>query len=77
MRPRFMPWWAAFSTVTVLGWGLILVSAMLSEETAGGSGHVGALFLGWAFALAWFAPWLLAYAVVQFLRRRLAGASGQ
>lgn len=71
-RPRLMPWWAAFLLVVGLGWGLLIVSALVNESAKGGSGHVGALFLGWAIMLVWFAPWLLAYAVFQFVRRRRA-----
>ena len=54
------------------GWVLVFVGAMLQETTAGGAGHVGALFFGWAFVLIWFAPWLLVYAGIQFFRRRHA-----
>jgi hypothetical protein len=71
-RPRLMPWWAVVSTVVGLGWALVVVGAMLRETPEGGAGHVGALFFGWAFVLIWFAPWLLAYAVIQFFRRRHA-----
>lgn len=68
--PKLMPWWAVFMIVIGLGWGLVLVSAMWNETTAGGAGHVFALFFGWAIVLVWFAPWLLVYAVIQLLRRR-------
>lgn len=71
-RPKVMPWWAVFSIVIGLGWALMIVSAMLKETQEGGAGHVGALFLGWALMLAWFAPWLLAYAIIQSFRRRRA-----
>lgn len=71
-RPKRMPWWAVFSITCGLGWALALVSAMLREGPETGAGHVFALFFGWAYALVWFAPWLLAYAVIQSLRRRLA-----
>jgi len=71
-RPKLMPWWAAFSIVIGLGWGLVLAGAMLNETANGGAGHVGALFLGWAIVLLWFAPWLLVYGVVQLFRRRRA-----
>lgn len=71
-RPRMMPWWAAFLLVVGLGWGLLWVGAMVNETAHGGSGHVGALFLGWAIMLAWFSPWLLGYALIQFVRRRRA-----
>lgn len=71
-RPKLMPWWAVFSITFGLGWALALVGAMLRQTPEGGAGHVGALFLGWAFALIWFAPWLLVYAVIQFFRRRHA-----
>jgi uncharacterized membrane protein required for colicin V production len=67
-----MPWWAVFLVVIGLGWMLVLVGAMLNEASAGGAGHVFALFFGWAIALIWFAPWLLVYAGIQFFRRRLA-----
>lgn len=73
VRPRLMPWWAAFSTTVGLGWGLALAGAMLNESSTGGAGHVGALFFGWAIALAWFLPWLLVYAIVQWIRRRVSG----
>ena len=49
-----------------------LVGAMLREGPDTGAGHVFALLFGWAFALIWFAPWLLVYAVIQFFRRRHA-----
>ena len=71
-RPRLMPWWAAVLLVVGLGWGLLIVGAFVNESARGGAGHVGALFLGWAIMLVWFAPWLLAYAVFQFVRRRRA-----
>jgi hypothetical protein len=71
-RPRLMPWWAVFATVVGLGWVLVVVGAMLRETPEGGAGHVGALFFGWAFVLIWFAPWLLAYAVIQYFRGRQA-----
>lgn len=71
-RPKLMPWWAVISLVVVVGWVLVLVSAMLNETAEGGAGHVFALFFGWAFVLLWFAPWLLVYAVIQFVRRRRA-----
>lgn len=72
-RPGRMPWWAVFLTVVGLGWPLCLFGAMLQETSKGGAGHVGALFFGWALVLLWFAPWLLAYAVIQFLRVRIVG----
>ena len=53
-----------------LGWGLVLLSAMLNETKNGGAGNVFALFFGWAIALIWLAPWLLVYAVIQLFRRR-------
>lgn len=71
-RPKLMPWWGVFSIVVGLGWALVLVSAMLNETAKGGAGHVFALFFGWAFALIWFAPWLLVYGVIQLFRRRRA-----
>ena len=71
-RPKLMPWWAVFLIVVGLGWGLVFVSAMLSETANGGAGHVFALFFGWAFVLIWFAPWLLVYAAIQYFRRRHA-----
>ena len=71
-RPKLMPWWAVFSVVVGLGWVLVLVSAMLNETANGGASHVFALFFGWAFVLAWFAPWLLFYAAIQYVRRRHA-----
>jgi hypothetical protein len=71
-RPTRMPWWTALLLVVGLGWVLALVAAMLRETPEGGAGHVGALFFGWAFALIWFTPWLLVYAVIQFFRRRHA-----
>ena len=74
-RPKLMPWWAAFVLVVGLGWGLLFVSALVNESAKGGAGHVGALFLGWAIMLVWFAPWLLAYALFQLVRRRRAIAS--
>ena len=74
-RPKLMPWWAAFVLVVGLGWGLLFVSALVNESAKGGAGHVGALFLGWAIMLVWFAPWLLAYALFQLVRRRRAMAS--
>lgn len=67
-RPKLMPWWAVFALMVGLGWGLVLAGAMLRETTGGGAGHVMALFLGWAYALIWFAPWLLFYALIQFIR---------
>ena len=73
-RPRLMPWWAAFALVVGLGWALLIASALVNESAKGGAGHVGALFLGWAIMLVWFAPWLLAYALFQFVRRRRAMA---
>jgi hypothetical protein len=57
-------------TVVGIGWALMVVGAMLRETPDGGAGHVGALFFGWAFALTWFAPWLLVYALIQYFRRR-------
>lgn len=72
-RPKLMPWWAVFLIVIGLGWVVVFVSAMLNETANGGAGHVGALFFGWAIVLIWFAPWLLAYAVIQLFRRRRAG----
>ena len=69
-RPRLMPWWAAFLLVVGLGWGLLIVSALVNESSKGGAGHVGALFFGWVIMLAWFLPWLLGYGLVQFVRRR-------
>lgn len=68
VRPRLMPWWAAFLTAVGLGWALLVVGAMLRETPEGGAGHVGALFFGWALALVWFAPWLLVYAIIQRVR---------
>lgn len=73
-RPKLMPWWAAFVLVVGLGWALLIASAMVNETANGGAGHVGALFLGWAIMLAWFTPWLLAYALLQFVLRRRAMA---
>jgi hypothetical protein len=70
--PKRMPWWAVFSITVGLGWALALVGAMLREGPETGAGHVFALLFGWAFALIWFAPWLLVYAVIQFFRRRHA-----
>ncbi|MFM7206736.1 MAG: hypothetical protein ACKO4T_08715 [Planctomycetaceae bacterium] len=77
VRPRLMPWWAVFVIVTGLGWALLFISANLNETANGGASHVFALFFGWAIVLLWFAPWLLGYAVIQFVRRRFAhpGAS--
>lgn len=71
-RPGIMPWWAVFSIVVGLGWGLVLAGAMLKETTQGGAGHVGALFFGWALVLIWFSPWLLVYAIIQLFRRHRA-----
>ena len=71
-RPTRMPWWAALLLVVGLGWALALVAAMLRETPERGAGKVVALFFGWAYALAWFTPWLLVYAVIQFFRRRHA-----
>lgn len=68
-RPKYMPWWAVFLITLGLGWLLALVSAMLREGPETGAGHVMALFFGWAYALGWFAPWLVAYAAIQFLLR--------
>lgn len=67
---KHMPWWAVFSITLVFGWALALIGAMLSEGPETGAGHVFALFFGWAYALVWFVPWFLAYAVIQFFRRR-------
>ena len=61
-----MPWWAALLFVVGLGGALALVAAMLRETPETGAGKVVALFFGWAYALAWFAPWLLVYAAIQF-----------
>lgn len=69
-RPKLMPWWAVALIGMGLGWGLLCVSALVQESREGGAGHVGALFLGWALVLVWFAPWLLLYAIVQAFRRR-------
>lgn len=74
-RPNRMPWWAVFSITLGLGWALAFFGAMLREGPETGAGHVGALFFGWAFALIWFAPWLLVYAVVRFFRRRHANGN--
>lgn len=71
-RPSLMPWWAAFVIVVGLGWLLLFISANLNETAHGGAGHVFALFFGWILVILWFAPWLLAYAVIQFVRRRFA-----
>jgi hypothetical protein len=71
-RPRRMPWWAVFTTTVGLGWGLAFVGALVNESAKGGAGHMGALFLGWAIALAWLVPWLLVYGAVQWVRHRIA-----
>ena len=71
-RPRLMPWWAVFSTSVGLGWGLLLLGALLKESPEGGAGHVGALFFGWAIALMWLLPWLMVYGIAHVMRRRLA-----
>lgn len=71
-RPGLMPWWAVFVTMLGLGWLLVLIGAMLNETAHGGAGHVFALFFGWILVILWCAPWLLAYAVIQFVRRRRA-----
>ena len=70
-RPRIMPWWAVFGVTVVLGWGLAMASALVHEGPDTGAGHMGALFFGWALALLWLVPWLIAYAVTQGLRRLL------
>ncbi|MFM1767942.1 MAG: hypothetical protein RJA22_471 [Verrucomicrobiota bacterium] len=72
IRPKRMPWWLGCLLVVFLGWALILATAMLSETPESGAGKVFALFLGWAYAVAWFIPWLLVYGVIQLFRRRLA-----
>jgi len=72
VRPRWMPWWAVFSMTIGLGWGLAVASALVNDSPESGAGHMGALFLGWAIALLWLVPWLLAYAILQGVRRRLA-----
>jgi hypothetical protein len=69
-RPKFMPWGAVLLLVIGLGWVGILFGAMLNETKNGGSGHVGALFFGWAIALIWLAPWLFVYAAIERFRRR-------
>ncbi len=69
IRPKRMPWWAVFPIVIVLGWLLVLVTAMLNETPDGGAPKVFALFFGWAYALVWFVPWLLVYGVIQLVRK--------
>jgi hypothetical protein len=71
-RPRRMPWWAAFALVVLLGWGFVLAAAMAAETPDNGAPKVFALFFGWAYGLAWFAPWLLGYGIVQLIRRLYA-----
>ena len=71
-RPKRMPWWLGCLLVVLLGWALILATAMLRETPESGAGKVFALFFGWAYALVWFTPWLLVYGVIQLFRRRHA-----
>lgn len=69
-RPERMPWWPACLLSVLLGWALILATAMLSETPENGAGKVFALFFGWAYVVVWFVPWLLVYGVIQLFRRR-------
>ena len=72
VQPKRLPWWAAFLIVVTLGWPLVLGAAILNETPDHGAARVFALFFGWAYALAWFIPWLLVYGVLQLFRRLYA-----
>ena len=69
VRPHRMPWWLAFLTVVIPGWALVIVLAALNETPDGGAAKVFALFFGWGFVLVSFAPWLLIYGLIQWVRR--------
>jgi hypothetical protein len=69
-RPRRMPWWATLAIPIIVGWVLVLGAAMAGETPEGGAAKVFALFFGWAYALAWFLPWLIVYGVIQLCCRR-------
>jgi hypothetical protein len=58
--------------MVLLGWILVFAMALLSETPERGAGKVFALYFGWAYAIVWFSPWVLAYGVMQFFRRRHA-----
>jgi len=67
-----MPSWTASLVVATLGWLLWLGAALTADQENSGAPEVFAVFFGWAFALLWFAPWLLGFGVVNLVRNRYA-----